>query len=56
MWCWRWQCQRSARSSELPTAVVSMCTRQEESLDPDPRWRRQMRKNWIIQVNSMPEL
>lgn len=41
MWCWRWQCQRSPCSRELPTAVVSTYVRQEESLDPDPRGRTQ---------------
>lgn len=55
--CRRWRCQRNPCSRELPTAIISMGTMQEESLDPDdPRWRAQMRKNWIIWIKSPCEL
>lgn len=49
-------CQRSPCSSAKPTAMVSMCTKQEESLDPDPGERTQMRHNWIIHINTTCEL
>lgn len=34
------QCQRSPCSSDIPMAVVSMWSKHEDTLDPEPREQR----------------
>jgi len=46
------QCQRSPCSSDIPMAVVSMWSKHEDTLDPDPGWGTEMRKDWVIRTDS----